>query len=190
MNELIELYHGGSNWEGAAEIQPPRAKRYEHGPGIYFTTRYETAKKYAKGRGVVKRFWIKAPLRSIDSVKISAEEALLFIAGLERMKNRQKVLDDIRRYADRVKQTQIPLSVVNNLCVNHEAVPGAPGVKLAMWFASHGAEAEINRMGSESWLVLFNPLLITRADVVASKSVKDWDLPLLSVRDGMIVQER
>lgn len=45
----IVMWHGGRQWDGAADIHPGRKGRNERAPGIYCTTHFLSAQKNARG---------------------------------------------------------------------------------------------------------------------------------------------
>ena len=168
-------------------MQRGRAKRTEHGPGIYFTTSLETARKYARGGGAVKRASISPNLRWIGDAKISLADAVGFVKSQPRMKNRAAVIADLERNAARMKTDRIAADVLVNLGVNHDALVGDVAPAMARFLVDHGVDASLARMSGnagadEDWLVIFNPRVILAIEEIDKKS--PWDLPLVRSRLG------
>jgi hypothetical protein len=180
----ILVYHGG-RWEGTPEVQRGRAKRTEHGPGIYFTTALETARKYAKGGGTVKRATIAPNLRWIGDAKIPLAEAVGFVRSQPRMKNKAAVIADLERNAARLRSDTIDADVLVNLGVNHDALVGDASPAMARFLVDHGVDASLARMSGnagadEDWLVIFNPRVILSVEEIGKNA--PWDLPLVRSR--------
>lgn len=177
----IRLYHGARSWDGPPEVQRGRAKRTEHGPGIYLTTSLATAKKYAKGGGRVKLVTISSGLRLLDDAKIKASEAIDFVRTQLR-KKRKEIIEDIERHAGRIGKDTISLAVIVTLAVNHDALVGDASPALARFLVSRGVDATVVTQssptgGDEDWLVLFNPEKIVSIEEIGKN--EPWDLPLV-----------
>ena len=172
---MIVLYHGSRRWSGPPQILPGSKGRSEHGPGIYLTTSIETARKYARGGGRVIRFEIRTPIRWIDDpgTRIPIEEMVSFLESIYRLRGRDKIIDDLERYAARVGRRDLPPSVLVNLMVNYDALVGEAGPRIAAFLVSHGIDAAIDARGQEDWVVLFNPDLVLRAEPLTDRDAKD-----------------
>lgn len=183
--QFIYAYHGGRRWEGGgAEIRPCRPGRYECGPGIYLSTCYTTAQRYAKGGGVVQLVAIPADVCWLEDTRVSLADAEAFISSRARLRNRDRVLDDLRRVADRqpAADGMLPAEVLRNLSVNHDILGSDHGPALAAWFVGQGIQASLNRQsGREDWLVVFEPQIMI-ASVLQPTDVdhSDPDLPTIS----------
>jgi hypothetical protein len=174
----IEMYHGGNKWYSEPELRPPSKGRYEFGPGIYFTNNYETAKKYAKGSNVVQLVKIDKNFRDMKLVSIEIDNVLDFIKSKIPPKNRKSIQTDIIRYMERSGKMSVPLTVINNLIVNWESGSGQIGVDIANFFAQSGADAIVeDRSGNEQWMVVFNPKIIKKYEVVKNVPVENYQLP-------------
>lgn len=153
----IVLWHGAHRWEGPPQLKPAGKLKSEEGSGLYLTTSEQTARKYAKGGGVVMRFEVDSNLKLLEDAKLDTEDAIRFVSSIPRLRSRQKVVDGIMRVAGRQRDPkQIPAYVLENLMVNHDALKGAAGPMLAQWFVSKGIDANLIRRSDEDWLVLYN----------------------------------
>jgi hypothetical protein len=186
MRDLIEIvsspdtkqfWHGG-RWDGSPEVQSPKKGRYEAGPGIYLTTRYSTARKYAKGGGSTILVDVDANLNFADKTDMPVEKAVAFVQNLPRMKAKKAIIDDLHYSLNR--KGSITAQVLVNLVVNHEAGSGEVGLEVAAFIRSLGVDASLeHKSGQEQWLVIYNPKVIRSYRKVASADVTDamFDLP-------------
>lgn len=184
---MIELWHGGSRWEGSPEVRPPRQGKYECGPGIYLTTSYLRARKYAGGSKVTTKATLAEDIRWLERAQLPLRELMDYAKTAPRLPGRAKLLDDlVRRYAesDAAMDDLCDVSRLVNLLINSESLAGKPGVHLAAWLASKGIDASLHHpMGGEQWVIVFNPSVIKSHRVVASKDVEldDYELPHLQL---------
>jgi hypothetical protein len=165
----LVLWHGAHRWEGPPTIQPGAKKAtVEHGPGLYLTTSAQTARKYAKGGGVVMRFELDPELRWLEDVKIPLPAVQAWVRTRAGLRKRAEILADIQRHVDRVNQGRdarhlahvddIPAFVLVNLLIAHEALTGAHAPAMAEFLVNQGVDASLVEQngGTESWIVLFN----------------------------------
>jgi len=182
MNGLIKLYHGGSLWgcEGPT-IFPSKKGRYECGIGIYLTTKYDTARNYAKGGKVVLAVYIDSNFTRLNQVKLPVESIVSFVKSVSKMRKKQEIINDLLKFSQRVPGP-IPLSVLNNLVVNHEAGTGEVGVLVNRFLVQNGVDLDIQNQSGEDWVVIFNTSIIKKWEKInPSKMVLgDYDLPRMT----------
>lgn len=168
---MITMWHGGRRWAGAPEVRSPKQGRYECGPGIYLTNRYERARKYAKGGGVVQKVTLADGARWLEDTNLPVATLLDYVASARGMAHKASVREDLLR-AERREGDRLPVSYLVNLCVNHEAVAGKAGAALADWLAEQGIDASRHSVNAEEdWIVVFNPKIIRRHVVVSASTV-------------------
>lgn len=175
------MWHGSRRWDGAPEIKPPRAGRYEAGPGIYFTTNYMTARKYAKGGGTTYLGTLDRSMRLADEVLIPLDTALQFVREAPRMRHKTEIAADLKSNTARRQADSVMATVLINLVVNYEAGSGASGVALARFLRDQGVDASVERQSNEDWLVVNNPQVILSMRRVPAQDVSTemYHLPLI-----------
>lgn len=186
----LVLYHGARRWEGPVEVRPARKGRTEHGPGLYLTTRYETARKYGK----VLRVTIRGDVRWLEDAALPLDETLEFVAkGLPRFGKRRALAEDLRtsaaRMAVRLGPNAVPASVLVNLLVNDDGLSGANGPAVAGFLVRHGIDASLTGPAfgsfgghSEQWVVVFNPEVVLSVKPL-SRSDSTGDMPAVQRRE-------
>lgn len=157
----INLWHGSRRWVGPPEIRVGSKGRCENGPGIYLTTRYETARKYSKGGGIVLKAELKSSLAWLENARMDVEYLKQFVNDLPRLHKRKALLNDLDWSAQRHSDDKLPVSYLVNLFVNHDLASGESGKALALWLADQGIDASLyHRSGQEDYVVVFNPKCI------------------------------
>lgn len=176
--EPLLFYHGGRRWTGVPEVQPPRKKRAEHGPGIYLTTKYDTAVSYAKGGGHVQRVELDPTLTWLDwSQTLPLDGVLSWVRMVPRMQNKSALLNDIERFAPRYPKG-FPLLALLNLMVANDSLTGKPGLELVRLLVSNGVDAALSEMSGEDWVVVFNPARVLHHRTVPAKGFTGpYDFP-------------
>jgi len=160
----IALYHGGSRWKGPPELRPAKKGRAEHGAGIYLTTSFDTARKYAAGNKVVTVVHLSLPI-VLSSESFVAYPAVERLATELKPSSRKKLLEGVARVRARFPGS-MPADSLLAILVNSDLSSGESGVTAARFMACNGIDASIVRFASEDWLVLFNTSRIARWEVV------------------------
>ena len=171
----FQMYHGGTKWvETPSELRKVKQGRYESGIGINFTNRYETARNYARGNKVVHLVDIDSNIIDLESRQalIPLEQMVSFLESLKGLKKRKEIIQDLNRYAERLKTDQIPGIVLNNLVVNHEAGAGNIGLEIVKFFLANGIDGVFTpQHGGEVWFVLFNLSKIKSVKILNPKDI-------------------
>lgn len=181
--DTFQMYHGGVQWFGIPkELIPSRKNRYEYGVGIYTTNNYQTASQYAKGSRIVQILDINKNYTDIKNVKIPLKDTINFLSSI-RLKNRAKIIEDLKFNAERMKSELIDAEIINNLMVNHEAGAGPAGVAVSQFLVRNGVDASLERKsGDEYYLIIFNPNIIRKVQKVDPNNIPSFLLPI----DGRI----
>jgi hypothetical protein len=182
---MLTLYHGAQRWDGPPSIQVHRKGHAEHGPGIYLTTKWETARKYSKGGGSVYRMTLSPPRTWLEQAKLSLDDVVPFIKGtLGSGKKAKEIQRSVESIAARIGGKEIPASVLVNSFVNNDVASGSRGPDLAEFLTSQGVDASHVHQGGEDWVVVFNPAIIHNVERLTPKDVDaegfPFDLPRIS----------
>jgi hypothetical protein len=170
----FQMYHGGKKWYTTGEINPIKQGRYEHGVGIYLTNNYETARRYAKGSRVVSLININKNFTDINKVSLDTTEMFNFLMGVNRLKNKNGLISDLKSYIERNNTNIITADILNNLVVNNESGAGQGGVEITKFLVSKGVDASlVYQSGKEYWLVVFNPKIIISYKYVDPKTINN-----------------
>lgn len=177
----LTLWHGG-NLDVYKDTTAHRGGRWEHGPGLYLTTHYDTAKKYAKGSRKLYRIVVEKGSDLYES-KLDMEPVKDFIDTYVFKALRKDILARLEKYGS----TQVPAEIFLNVMIDGK--PGGDGYairstdtdKLRQFLVSQGIDYAIvdNAFGwHERMLVLFNMDKIKSKQVVSPKEkIEEFDLP-------------
>ena len=171
----MQFWHGG-DLDNYDDIIAQKNGRYEYGPGLYLTTHYDTAKKYAKGRrkfyliSVEKGNDINKSLLDIDRVKEFVNKYVI--------KSKQKeILQRIDKYN---KENTIKGYIFNNILLNEKALSPRNTSNLRQFLIDNGIDYEIvdNPFGwGEKMMVLYNMKKIKNVKQITSKDkIENYDL--------------
>lgn len=181
----LVFYHGAQKWEGSPEIVSHRKGHAEHGPGIYLTTSWQTAKKYAKGGGSVYRMELAPTTRWLQHTKIQTDKAVDFINSLSRIRNKKDILASVLRLS---RNDEIQAEYLVNAFVNADAASGQHGPALAEFLTRQGADASLVKQSGEDWVVVFNPRKIVSTRKLTPKDVDtsgfEFDLPRHGLKEN------
>lgn len=170
----ITLWHGGRNLESDyLDVQSHKKGRWEHGPGLYLTSHYETAVRYAKGGGKLYRVTVRQG-RDISDVVISLDDAIEFVNRYVVGSKKKLMAADLRSNVARVGH--LNAEVLVNLCLNNEALPNSKTNALRQFLIDHGADyAFVSRYGGrdETVVVVINPRVISKVEIVTASKVRD-----------------
>ena len=172
----ITLWHGGRGLEfNYQDVIAHRSGRWEHGPGLYLTTHYETAAKYAKGGGKTYRVTVQQGT-DIGECEVSLDDATEFVNRYVIGRLKKVLIDDLKDNLRRVGH--LNAEVLVNLCLNHSALSLASTEHLRKFLIGNGVDyIVVNRFGGrdEKLLVVVNPAKISRVDIVPAREVRDTE---------------
>ncbi len=172
----ITLWHGGRDLEsGYHEVRSHGKGRWEHGPGLYLTTSYMTAAKYAKGGGKLYKVTVRKGT-DISDVFITYDQAMEFVNKAVVGRKRKEMAEDLKTNMLRRKADRINAEVLVNLCLNTGAIPNSKTNLLRQFLIDHGVDyIWVKHYGGsdETVVVVVNPKVIAKVEAIPAKDVKD-----------------
>ena len=174
--ETLTLWHGG-DLDTTQDYIAHRGGRWEYGPGLYLTTHYDTAKKYAKGSRKLYRVVVRKGIDLPDAnIKMDAVKDFVNVCVIK--SKRKDVLERLTKHA---KGSSLNGEIFVNVMVNEEAVKNTDTGKLREFLVRNGVDYAIvdNAFGwHERMVVVFNmDAVISKTIVKPSEEIKEFDLP-------------
>jgi hypothetical protein len=167
VNELIEgtleiptipntknFWHGG-NLDTYDSIITQKNGRYEYGAGLYCTTHYDTAKKYAKGSRKLYLVSIEEG-NDINDMYLELDKIKSFIMQYVSSSKRNEIYDIIKSH---VKDNKVKAFIFNNVLINHKVLKPVNTVHLRDFLIQNNIDYELvdNPFGwGETMIVLYN----------------------------------
>lgn len=154
-NKYMTLYHGGKLKDGVKSSYSHKSGRWEHGPGLYLTTHYDTAAKYSKGSRKLYKVTIEEGT-DLDEVDIESEDAINFINKHVMVRKRDRIIERIDKYTENGK---VPAYILLNNIINDEAVRPSKNGILREFLVEHGVDYSkvSNAFGwGEMMIIVFN----------------------------------
>jgi hypothetical protein len=174
-SSLMNFFHGGDLDEIKYDIQQ-KTDRQQYGSGLYLTTYYDVAKKYAKGN---RKMYLVSVQKGMDinDKKVDIETLMQFLNQSFPKKTAQTILN-LANY--RIHNDGIPLYLVNNILINHNYLKGPKSVAWRTFLVGLGVDYEIvdNAFGyGDTMMVLYNPSLIKNVKRIEPKdTLPTYDL--------------
>lgn len=142
-----------------------RGGRWEHGPGLYLTTHYDTARKYSKGSRKLYRVVIKKGT-NIQDVNLPVSAVMDFAESYFIKSKRKEVVSRIEK---RVSNNTINADTFLNIVFNEQAIKNTD---TDIFLVKNGVDYSIvdNAFGwGERMIVLFNMKNIVSKTIVKPK---------------------
>ena len=176
--QTMTVWHGG-NLSGDLGLIPQKNGRFEYGCGLYGTTHYDTAKKYAKGSRKLYRLTIQSG-NDARTHYISLDN----ITGwVNKFVIKTKRTDVLNRILHRVKDGMVLADTINNIILNEKAITASNANKLSKFFVENGIDYLLvpNAFGwGEMMVVVFNLKKVLKIQQVMPKEkITDYDLPTI-----------
>lgn len=174
--QTLTLWHGG-NLEMGLDNVKHKGGRWEYGPGLYLTTHYDTAKKYAKGSRKLYRIVVRKGA-DIKGVMIPIT-AIQEFSDTYFIRSKKKDVDNrIQKY---IKDGKVSAEIFLNIVCNEQAIKNTNTDNLRSFLVAQGVDYAVvdNAFGwHETMLVLFNMKSIVSKQLVTPKDKIDvYDLP-------------
>ncbi len=165
------FWHGG-NLSEYSDVIAQKNGRYEFGAGLYLTTQYDVAKKYAKGS---RRLYIITVENGNDirNSFINTDAAIKFVSDYCITSKRKEIAQYLRSYDTNGK---VKAYLFNNMLINHKAVKPSHTKILREFLVDNNIDYEIinNAFGfGEDMMVLYNMKKIVKTTVFGPKDRMD-----------------
>ncbi len=171
----MNFWHGG-NLDDYGDAIAQKNGRYEYGPGLYITTHYDTARKYAKGS---RKLYLVTVENGTDISEASLDEDKVrgFINSYVIGSKRKEILSRMEKY---FVDGKIKANTFNVILLNNSAVKPSNTINLRSFLVDNGIDYEIvfNPFGwGENMMVLYNMNKIVNViKVNSSDKISVYDL--------------
>jgi hypothetical protein len=173
----MSLWHGGNLEDAYDDTISHKKGRWEYGPGLYLTTQYDTASKFAKGS---RKFYMITVKKGTDLKDVQLPMTVIqeFVNEYV-IKNKRK---DFMQATDRhVKDGKMNAEVFLNIIINHQSINSKDTNQLRNFFVRNGIDYSTvdNAYGwGERMIVLFNMKnMIGKVQVKPGDKIETYDLP-------------
>lgn len=171
--DTLNFWHGG-NLDDYNDIIAQKNGRYEYGPGLYLTTHYETAKKYAKGSRKMYLITVKKG-NDINDAYLDINIIFDFIKIFVTKSKRKEVIDRLSKFN---KDGKVKAYIFNNILLNENALSSSNTKHLRQFYINNNIDYEIvhNPFGwGENMMVLYDMKKIVNVIIVKSTDQIDYD---------------
>jgi len=173
----MSFWHGGDLGHSYSDSMTYKKGRYEFGPGLYLTTHYDTAKKYAKGSRKLYMIVISKG-NDLSNSFLPFEEVKNFVNTWVIGSKKKLILDRINKYN---KDGKISGNILNNIIINEEAIKPTNMDQLRKFYVSNDIDYLIdsNTFGwNEKVMVLFNTKkIVSKTQIDPKDNITMFDLP-------------
>lgn len=170
------FWHGG-NLSEYSDIIAQKNGRYEFGAGLYLITRYDVAKKYAKGSRKLYIVTVENGNDIHDST-IETNKAIDFVSKYAITSKRKEIISYLHNYDN---NGVVKAYLFNNMLINHKAIKPSNTKVLRQFLVDNNIDYEIvnNAFGyGEDMMVLYNMRKIVKTTVFGPKDrMDDYDFP-------------
>ena len=169
------FWHGG-DLDTNVDTISHRKSRVEYGPGLYLTTHYGTAIKYAKGGRKLYMVTVDNGVDMNDAM-LSMESVKRIVSSVVMTSKRKLVLHRLERF---IKDDHVNALLLNNIIINEEAVKASNMSALRQAYVDNGIDylIDVNTFGwGESMMVLFNMKKILQVQrIMPNDTIEKYDL--------------
>lgn len=170
-DRTLSLFHGGRGLEFSwRESISHKKGNWEYGPGLYLTTHWDTANKYAKGGGKLYYITIKEG-KELTTVDIPLQDVFSYTKYNVIGSKRKDVDSRIERLSN---DGFVNAEYVLNVIINENAIQNSKSALLKDFFVEHGIDYHIvHRYGGrpETVFVVMDTSHIVKVSVLSPKEV-------------------
>jgi hypothetical protein len=150
----MNFWHGG-NLDDYGDAIAQKNGRYEYGPGLYITTHYDTARKYAKGSRKLYLVTVENGTE-ISKAYLDEDKVRDFVSSYVIGSKKKGILTRMERY---FVDGKIKANTFNVILLNNKAIKPSNTINLRSFLVDNGIDYEIvlNPFGwGETMMVLYN----------------------------------
>ncbi len=174
-NDTMDFWHGG-NLDDYDDNIAQKNGRYEYGAGLYLTTNYDTAKKYAKGSRKLYLVTVKKGVDIRDAL-IDLKQINEFVKNYIIGSKRKEVLQRIEKYTT---DSKVKAFVFNNIILNEKAIKSTNTKNLREFYIKNNIDYEIvdNAFGwGEEMMVLYNmDKIVSKKIIKSTDTITDYNI--------------
>lgn len=153
------FWHGGQlNSEALYGSHIQKKGKYEYGVGLYLTSSYDIAKKYAKGNRTLYKVFINKG-KSLNDTYLPTQYCLKFINDYVQKNKKIEVVDRITtKYPEKING-----NIFNNFMINYDLINGNNQEALKEFYLEHNIDylTVDNAFGAhETMVIIFNNRII------------------------------
>lgn len=175
-NSTLTLWHGGNLTDNLSLISQKKG-RFEYGSGLYATTHYGTAIKYAKGSRKLYRIVLNKGTSANDH-DVNFNDALSFVDQYVLKAKRGEVKQRMEKFRE---GDGISAYIFNNIVLNNDAIKPTNTQELSQFLVNQGIDYLLvpNAFGwGEMMVVIFNLNKIASVNrVMPKEKIDQFDLP-------------
>lgn len=167
----MNFWHGG-NLDEYSDIIAQKNGRYEFGAGLYLITKYDIAKRYAKGSRKLYIVTVEKGNDIQDSF-LDIEKCIDFVKTYVLVNKRKEIFSRLNEHN---KDGKIKAYIFNNLIINHKAIKSSYTKYLRAFLVKNNIDYEIvnNAFGfGEDMMVLYNMNKIVNTIIFKPKDRMD-----------------
>lgn len=170
----MSFWHGG-NLENYEDVISQKSGRFQYGPGLYLTTKYDDAIKYSKGS---RKLYLVTVYKGneMDNSSIDFDNVILFIKKYVIKSSQNEIINALSK---RVTNNTVPSFILNNLIINFDAIKPGNTKYLRQFYIDNGIDYNIvdNAFGwHEKMMVLFNMKKIKNIQVIRPNDKIDYNM--------------
>lgn len=162
MSNNLQFWHGAHRWDKFHDQKNLPKGKCEYGPGLYLTTNYNTAAKYAKGNGKVILIELTPEINWLQHEKRPFSLLREMVNDCYHLKGKQKILNELEQLHARLGNPEmLDAEYLVNLFVNNDVSHGNGGRYLQDWLLTQNIDASLaNSRYNDDWVVIFNEAII------------------------------
>lgn len=165
------FWHGG-NLDSFDDVISQKNGRYEYGPGLYLTTQFDVAQKYAKGN---RKMYLISVVDGVDinNAVLPGEAVKEFIKSYVAGSKKKEIWERIQNYK---VDEGFKAHNFHTIILNEKAIKPSNTSRLRQLYVDNGIDYEMvdNAFGwGEKMMVLFNMKKIAAVNILRPNQVPD-----------------